>query len=1304
MVDSIRFAGVVGNPNSGLAAGEQLVFGDDYSCNASFNNQRAGDNKTVNVNDIILTASSTAKNYVLSSSSSNFVLHSKPVAVYISLISTHAVAKNYALSGGESIGGSSSITPRTITISGAFIAPKEYDGADSSAVVDSVAFTGLVAGDTLTLETDYTASARFTTMAVGDDNEVEGSVTLAKTGTAANYTLESSTFTLSDQKIGGSIAIEIAGVTIAEKTYDGTDTAVLESITFKKAGGDSLLLIADDDYTLISSKFDGNNAGSGKTATVIISLTEDGKSKYTLADTSYTLAGQTIEKATPSTENFDITPAATDVTYDGAAHDFGFSVAWKPIYSDTGSIDVLYNGKEYWPSSAGAYPIDLRIAATGNFHAATVNVDTGVIAKKEIAVDSAILKAKTYNGAVTATVSQVIFTGVVPEDVSDFDDGIAQKIYKASAKFEDAGVGDNKKVAVTVSLIDANDIAKNYTIKDANKKGQVVANITGQSIAKKALTIVGDSIEISPKTYDGTKVATVADDTLTIDEGKFTGLVAGDTVYVVIDSARFNSANVASATKVTLYATPHGKNADSYTVKALALTGQTIAQATPTLAHLQFTPKDTTFVYSGSAVPAVAKPKVKTGLSGMGTISSVLYGDTTARPKEVGKYAVSVAVAGGANFLPDTVVLDTITIVQDTLEISSFTVGNRVYNGTDDAPVTKVAFKNASKVVALTLNTDYAVDSAKFGNKYVTGDSTVTVYVSLKPDGTKSKNYVLKESSYSAKAAMITPKSISIETATVAKTYDGTKDAKNDVTGVAFKGVVAGDTLAPGTDYAIDSAVFTSVDAGSGKTVQLYVSLAGVVKDNYTLSGSPKTLPNQTIAPRTIYFDSIFVAEKIYDGANTATVDSVTFTNLVPGEALGVGTDYRVDTAYFNDVNAGDDKMLALSISLVSNSATAKNYVPANPDTTVTRRIVKATPAPEHFAISDNDGVVYDGVNHPVAVALKGGYTKAGAISSLRYNGGTTQPKAAGDYAISVSVAGGDNFTAASTLVVDTLTIAKRPITIDTVAIGAKTYDGTDTARVTRVVRFGGLVNITSNTLTIATEYVIDSARFEDTKAGTDKDVRVYVRLTGGRSVNYVLDTTVFTQKHSVAQKKIAPASAVIAPKTYDGTNTAIVESVTFNNNALPGDFALLDTSWSVVSAYFTNLNAGAANRMARVKVALTGDAATNYLLSKDSCNVTAQTIEKATLTREHLVVTGTAINSGETANVAVTLKYPYTGIGTNVTVSYRDLDGNAAPSPQEVGKYLIVAAINAGTNFTKFTGVVDTLTIAAVTQVYDTS
>ena len=85
------------------------------------------------------------------------------------------------------------ITPATLTVTGATVAAKIYDGS-TDATVSAVTFSGTKGSDALTVGTDYTVSGVFNSANVNDANNVIVTVTLKDTTLTKNYELASSTY------------------------------------------------------------------------------------------------------------------------------------------------------------------------------------------------------------------------------------------------------------------------------------------------------------------------------------------------------------------------------------------------------------------------------------------------------------------------------------------------------------------------------------------------------------------------------------------------------------------------------------------------------------------------------------------------------------------------------------------------------------------------------------------------------------------------------------------------------------------------------------------------------------------------------------------------------------------------------------------------------------------------------------------------------------------------------------------------------------------------------------------------------
>ena len=97
------------------------------------------------------------------------------------------------------------IKKATLTITGATVVAKTYDGTDG-ATVSSVAFSGLASSDTLTRGTDYDVSGVFNSVNVNSANKVTVTVTLKDTATAKNYELASATYDVTGQNIAQAAA------------------------------------------------------------------------------------------------------------------------------------------------------------------------------------------------------------------------------------------------------------------------------------------------------------------------------------------------------------------------------------------------------------------------------------------------------------------------------------------------------------------------------------------------------------------------------------------------------------------------------------------------------------------------------------------------------------------------------------------------------------------------------------------------------------------------------------------------------------------------------------------------------------------------------------------------------------------------------------------------------------------------------------------------------------------------------------------------------------------------------------------
>ena len=142
-------------------------------------------------------------------------------------------------------------------------------------------------------------------------------------------------------------------------------------------------------------------------------------------------------------------------------------------------------------------------------------------------------------------------------------------------------------------------------------------------------------------------------------------------------------------------------------------------------------------------------------------------------------------------------------------------------------------------------------------------------------------------------------------------TYDGSEQP------LLTAGTVTGGTMM----YRLgDTGEFTaSIPAGKDAgTYTVYYKVAGDSNHNDTAE-QPITV---IIAPKELSLTGVTLEEKTYDGTTDAVITGATFTGLVDGDTLTLGTDYTA-TGAFTDPNAGDNKTVNAEVTL-NNSV--KNY------------------------------------------------------------------------------------------------------------------------------------------------------------------------------------------------------------------------------------------------------------------------------------------------------------------------------------------------------------------------------------------
>ncbi|MGE5389624.1 MAG: YDG domain-containing protein [Deltaproteobacteria bacterium] len=401
---------------------------------------------------------------------------------------------------------------------------KVYDGTTTAAVVPGT-LSGITPGDSLTI----TAAANYNTADVGTGKTI--TVVYTITGANSGYYSKPADFTVNTGVITAKQLTISAPALTASKVYDGTTTA---AVTAGTVSG----VIAGDDVTLCAeANYDTPDAGTGKTITIVYSLTGSKAGNYikpadtivhTGAITAKQLAAPSLTLCDSKQYDGTTTAAVTLGTLSGV------------ITGDDVTISAVsdYNSPALGSGKTITTVFTLDGTDIGNYTKPTDQVtNDGEITAKQLIISAPTLTtSKVYDGTTTALVTPGTLAGVVvTEDV----------IVDATADYVDPTVGSGKNITVIYSIT-GGDIA-NYIVPASY-------NTTGV-ITPKQLTL--NSLSLTPnKTYDGTTTAAVS-------PGALEGVVGAD-VVTVSAAANYNDANAGTPKPITVVYTLDGAASGNY--------------------------------------------------------------------------------------------------------------------------------------------------------------------------------------------------------------------------------------------------------------------------------------------------------------------------------------------------------------------------------------------------------------------------------------------------------------------------------------------------------------------------------------------------------------------------------------------------------------------------------------------------------------------------------------------------------------------------------------------------------------------
>lgn len=636
------------------------------------------------------------------------------------------------------------VTAAALTITGLTGSNKIYDRLTTAGFTGTAAYSGLQNGESFSVS--GTPVANFTTATVGN----------GKTINVTGYTTPSTNYSLTQPSLTANITpvdVTITGVTANNKTYDGTNTASLNT------GSASVTnVISPDDVTVNSvgatATFTTPNAGNG------IAVTAIGFTLNGVDAGNYNLVSQ------PSGLTANITKASQSITFGPLASKADNDAPFALTATASSGLTVTYMSS------------DTNVATVAGNMVTIVGAGTTTITASQTGDSN-------YDPAADVPQSQLVTTTTKTDQVITFN--ALSNVTYGDADFALTATADS---GLTVTYLSSNPgvatvsgnmvtiVAPGTTTITAQQAGNSSYNAApdvNQSLTvdTKALTVTGATA--ANKEYDGLTFASISGATLV-------GIVGSDDV-TVSGNGNFNNANAGNTKPVTTSLSLGGADNAKYTLTQPSGITADITTKTVTVSGLSANNKqydgNTTAILSGTAnltgvLPGDVADATFDGASGTSnfTTPSVGNGITVTATG----YTLTGSAAGNYSLTQPTGLSADITV--KTLTLTGFAFNNKTYDGNDAISITGTPALSGvigSEDVTLSGTLTASFPSVNVGSNY-----SITI-TGLSITGTDSGNYTLDTTGHTA----------SINPAVLTYTADAATRVYN-TTDPAFTGNVSG--------------------------------------------------------------------------------------------------------------------------------------------------------------------------------------------------------------------------------------------------------------------------------------------------------------------------------------------------------------------------------------------------------------------------------------------------------------------------------------------------------------------------------
>ena len=440
-----------------------------------------------------------------------------------------ADAGNYVVDAGAVVG-TGSITPKTITAS-ANVTGKVYDG-DTVASIANVAFTGVVAGDSL--GSGAGSVGTFDTKNVGTAKNVTGGGIVLAGADAGNYVVDAGAV------VGtGNItpkALTVGAAQVNPKVYDGNTTATVGALTL---GG----IVAGDRVAGVggSGSFETATVGENKNVTVSgLALTGADAGNYVFDRPVTTGQATIVAQQTTGTPVALITdPSGANATATSSSRDSGV-IASSTIAGTQGATVAA-------GAQTGLVTVSPALAATlSSLPAASGRqaVSTTAPAVQPLVLADAVL---TGNGRMSLAIDEGVATAPVRSAVAVYSTRNAQDVPQPEGRYEVSDRGN----AISLTSNGAATATPPQVVQAGAQTASGSVALNDGGVMELRVTLQSDGTLLAQVPQNGTSMdaEAVTAYALTVAKKRFD--IAADSVKAVVVQYAQGSAQPGAATKVS---------------------------------------------------------------------------------------------------------------------------------------------------------------------------------------------------------------------------------------------------------------------------------------------------------------------------------------------------------------------------------------------------------------------------------------------------------------------------------------------------------------------------------------------------------------------------------------------------------------------------------------------------------------------------------------------------------------------------------------------------------------------------------